>query len=166
MQHLNRWRTVTATATTAALAAGAFGIATVVSGAPAQPEAIQIAASGPAEEVEVLPVVVDVTSAGQRFDDDPSTLAPAPRSQPSPRSVDSISPRSIDSPSEAARSAGVRSTTPAPRVASFDSPSSPSSPPSPPSPPSMDSPSSPTSPSSPPSPDSPSSVDSVSSVSS
>ena len=146
MQHLTRWRTVTAAATTAALAAGAFGIANAVSASTEQPSASEL---GTDASVDGL-AVVDDENEGLDSTDSEVSATTVSASQPSPTSPPS--PASVDSPAEASRSTGTeRPVATTPRVPSADSPSSPDSPPSP------DSPSSPSS---------PSSVDSVSSVSS
>lgn len=170
MKHLTRWHAVTATTTTVALAAGAFGIANLVSDPPAQPEAIEIAAGAPSEQAEVPPLVTDPPEASPRFDDTPEIVAPAPRPPESAGSVDPPPPRSVDSPSDSTGSAHVRtSTATAPRVQSADStrtPDSPDSPDSPPSPESPPAPDSPPSADSPDSPESPASVDSPGSASS
>jgi hypothetical protein len=76
---LTRWKTVTATAATAAVAAGAFGMSAAIS-SPAQPEPIQLTA------FDDLGTAVDEPSG-------PSTVGD------SVSSMDSLdSPDSIDSP--------------------------------------------------------------------
>lgn len=123
MKHLTRWQVVTATATTAAIAAGAFGLAT---GSDTRTDAIELTTD---DQVEQL---VSITSAD------------TPVSAPS-----AVSPASAESPDEVVepRTEPER-LAPAPRDASPDSPPSPSSPDSPDSPPTPPSPDSPDSPSS------------------
>ena len=128
MQHLTRWRTVTAAATTAALAAGAFGVAYAVSGGPDQPVAIEIAASG-AEDV-VLPQVVPDRDESPESTDSASDESDTDQSG---TSLESEPSHDSDSPSEAVNSAaGQRSGQGAVAIAPDDSsfsasPSSPSS---------------------------------------
>jgi hypothetical protein len=157
MQHLTRWRTVTAAATTAALAAGAFGIANAVSTRTEQPSAIELTSGAARDDLAVVEDGAD----DREPPDSQVSVTNDSVSQPSPATPPS--PASVDSPAEAGRSAVTERPATTTRDLSADSPDSPDSPPSPASPPSPDSPSSPASP---PSPDSPSSVDSVSSVSS
>jgi len=96
MQHLTRWRTVTAAATTAALAAGAFGVANAVSGNVEQPAAIELAPDAAGED---LPVVDDVTRA-------PDTQVPPTMASPDePSAILPPTPASVVSAAEADQAA-------------------------------------------------------------
>lgn len=166
MQHLTRWRTVTAAAGTAALAAGALGIAGAVSGDD-RPAAIELAATDAKDQAELrlTDLSADSQASAASVTATQDSVSPVSVTQASVASRDTspVSVRSIDSVDDRPV---VHERTTQETTTTRQRSASPGSPPSPPSPPSPDSPSSPDSPPSPPSPDSPSSVDSISSVSS
>ena len=148
MKHLSRWKTVTATAATAAIAASALGIANSVDGDDDTPQAIELTGysadeDGPgAQASEVrsnsrsqskvgLPIVADdapstpVPIAGPESPDRPgSPVSPEAADGPSPASPgspDSSSPVSSGSPSSQASPASADSPASVDSTSSIDS---------------------------------------------
>jgi hypothetical protein len=149
MRHLSRWKTITATAATGALAAGAFGLTAALAGPSEAPAAIELTVEDDA--ADALPSVAspDATDSQASVASEVSTASGPSASSP----ASSPSPASIDSPDAAERAT-------APRQVSAPSPDSPAS---------VASPASADSPEAPAtrqveSPDSPDSVDSGSSI--
>jgi hypothetical protein len=148
MKHLSRWHSVTAGTATAALAAGAFGLSSMLTGPGSPPAPIVLSAAersgdavdddasddaGPRVEVQPdqrIAPTPDVSPSPASFDS-PSPASPSPASfdspspdSPSPASVDSPSPASVDSPDEVVQRSTASTTPTVVQDSPSDSPAS------------------------------------------